>query len=90
MKNEVKVGEKKKKRGVKAERIWDRKKRHVHTVYSQMNERVRKKNQSRKQKSEAATESEFGEKSSFVSFLSFVFSPFSRDFVNSYPAVPPS
>lgn len=67
----------------------------VHTVYSQMNERVTgevMKNHVKRQKSKATREREreFEEKASFFSFWSFVFSPFSRDFANSYPAVPPS
>lgn len=67
--------------------VW-KGKGHVHTVYSQMNEWVTVK----KQKSEASRKCEydFEEKSSFISFWSFGFSPFSRDFDNSYPSVPPS
>lgn len=74
--------------------VW-KGKGHVHTVYSQMNERMTgevMKNHVKKQKSRASRkcECEFGEKSSFVSFWSYVFSPFSRKFDNSYPSIPPS
>lgn len=75
--------------------MYENGKGHVHTVYSQMSERMTgevMKNHFKKQKREATSncESEFAVKSSFCFFWSFVFSPFSRDFANSYPAVPPS
>lgn len=75
--------------------MYGKGKGHVHTVYSQMKERVTRevmKNHVKKTKSEANRDcvTELEEKSGFFSFWSFVFSPFSRDFVNSYPAVPPS
>lgn len=77
--------------------VFERKGR-AHTVYSQMNDRVteevmknhdQKKNEI-KSKATKKYRRELGEKPGFFSFWSFVFTPFSRDFANSYPAVPPS